>query len=96
MNIIGLRNLNRVNIRATTILDDMAKYSTTASLTAGVVTRITTTITTEPYSLLVQDSEGRVINPPAIDAQFILDGGVWNLDLYSVEALTDVKIKITY
>lgn len=96
MAIIGIKNLNRVSLRATTILDDMAKYSTTANLSAGEVTRVATTITTEPYSLLILESDGTVINPPAIDAQFVFDAGVWNLDIYSVDALTDVKIKITY
>jgi hypothetical protein len=97
MNIIGVKNLNRVSLRASAILDDdMAKYSTTKNLTAGAITRVVTTITTEPYSLLIQDSEGVVIDPPAVYAQFVFDGGVWNLDLYSVEALTGVKIKITY
>lgn len=78
------------------IIEDMAKYSTTTNLLAGEVTRISTPITTEPYTLLIQDSEGRVINPPAVDAQFILDEGVYKLDVYSSELLEDVEIKITY
>lgn len=74
----------------------MAKYSTTANLTAGAVTRITTTLTLEPYSIMVTDSSGNIINPPAITAQIVYSGGVYNIDIYSEDALTNVIIKILY
>lgn len=97
--IIGIRNINRVNLRLLTTStgeDDMAKYSATTSLTAGAVTRVVTTITQEPYSIMITDSTGNIMNPPIVTAQIVFSGGVYNLDIYSTDALTNVNVKILY
>lgn len=94
--ITGVRNINRVNLRLTTSTgDDMAKYSTTASLSAGSVTRVPTTLTTIPYSLLILDSSGNVLNPPQVTAQVLFASGIYNIDIYSTDAVS-ITLYITY
>lgn len=75
---------------------DAVKYEATIALDAGVVTRITTTITTEPYSVMVLDSTGKIIGPHLIDIQLLESAGVYVLDIYSADALTGLTLKIIY
>lgn len=75
---------------------DSMKYSQTINLTAGVETRVTTTLTTEPYSVMVLDASGSIIGPHLIDMQMSLVGGVYVFDIYSADALSNAKLKIIY
>ena len=75
---------------------DSLKYSKTFDLSAGVVTRVTTTLTTEPYSVMVLDSTGKIIGPHLIDIQILLVGGVYVLDIYSADLIENLKLKIIY
>jgi N-acetylglucosamine-6-phosphate deacetylase len=75
---------------------DAVKYEATIALDAGVVTRVTTTITTEPYSVMVLDSTGKIVGPHLIDIQLLEVGGVYVLDIYSADALSGLTLKIIY
>lgn len=75
---------------------DANKYQQTINLGGGGVTRITTPITTEPYSVMLLDSTGKIIGPHLVDMQLSLVGGVYVLDIYSADVLLDLKLKITY
>lgn len=75
---------------------DANKYQQTINLGGGGVTRITTPITTEPYSVMLLDSGGKIIGPHLVDIQIGLIGGVYVLDIYSADVLLDLKLKITY
>ena len=78
---------------------DSIKYSKLATLSAGSVTRVTTTLTTKPYSIMILDTSGNVITStlggPINGIQVSLVGGVYVLDIYSVDAI-DVEILIIY
>ena len=75
---------------------DTTKYEQTINLGGGGMTRITTPITTEPYSVMLLDSGGKIIGPHLVDIQLGLIGGVYVLDIYSSDVLLDLKLKITY
>lgn len=70
-------------------------YSDTMSVSAGVLRTKATTITTEPYSVQIFSSGGKDITHAVADS-VALDGGVYKLYVYSVDALTGAKIKILY
>lgn len=69
-------------------------YTKIVNLDAGIVTRIVTTLTTKPYSVLILDSAGNFLD--AVTRQLSLVGGVYVLDIYSTDALSDVEIRILY
>ena len=73
----------------------IAKYSSTVNLIAGIVTSKTTTVDTEPYSIMLLDSADNLITD-IVTISLVFIGGVYRLDIYSVDALTGVKIKILY
>jgi hypothetical protein len=70
-------------------------YSDTMSVSAGVLRTKATTITTEPYSVQIFSSGGKDITH-AVSDSVALNGGVYKLYVYSVDALTGAKIKILY
>ncbi len=70
-------------------------YSDTMSVSAGVLRTKATTITTEPYSIQIFTSGGSDITH-AVSDSIALDGGVYKLYVYSVDAITGAKIKILY
>lgn len=70
-------------------------YSDTMDVAAGVLRTKTTTITTEPYSVQIFSSTGKDITH-AVSDSVALNGGVYKLYVYSVDALTGAKIKILY
>jgi hypothetical protein len=70
-------------------------YSDTMSVSAGVLRTKATTITTEPYSVQIFTSNGNDITH-AVKDSVALNGGVYKLYVYSVDALTGAKIKIIY
>jgi hypothetical protein len=77
------------------IADKVTKYSSTINLSAGVVTQKTTTVTTEPYSILLLDASDNVITDSVI-ISLTIAGGFYVLNIYSADAITGVKLKILY
>lgn len=75
---------------------DSNGYVQTINLTGGEdPTRITTTLTAEPSSVMILDSEGNIITH-LLEITMSLVGGVYVLDIYSVEDVTSGKLKIIY
>jgi hypothetical protein len=73
------------------------KYSGTANLAAGVVTAVTTTVTSDPYSVLVSyPNPGTGKDEPVEVGSWAIVGGVLVLYIYTVDGLNGVKIKILY
>ena len=73
----------------------VSKYSGTVNLGAAVVTQKITTVTTEPYSIFILDALDNVITH-LLQIQLAIVGGFYALDIYSVDAMAGVKIKILY
>jgi len=74
-------------------------YTQTINLSAGVVTRITTTLTEVqvPKHITLWDSTGKVVGPNTIpDIQRGTSGGVQILDIYCSDALSNLTLEITY
>ena len=71
------------------------KYIKTDNLSAGVETDITTTLTDEPYNVMILDSSGNDITS-LVTLRIGLDGGVYHFYVYSVDALSNVKFKVIY
>jgi hypothetical protein len=71
------------------------QYIKVNSLGAGVVTDVTTTLTTEPYHYQIFTSGGQNISSLVSDS-LALTGGVYHLHIYSVDAITNAKIKFLY
>jgi len=70
-------------------------YTDTMSVSAGVLRTKATTITTEPYSVQIFSSSGNDITH-AVKDSVALNGGVYKLYVYSVDALAGCKLKILY
>jgi hypothetical protein len=67
-----------------------------ASLGAGVETNVTLAgVTTQPYSILIEDSNGLDITGSVKDSTAI-SGGTYHTWIYSTDALTDCKIKVLW
>jgi hypothetical protein len=75
---------------------DSNGYTQTINLTGGEdLTRITTTLAVEPFSVMILDSDGKIIDH-LLDITMSLVGGVYVLDIYSLEDVTNGKLKIIY
>jgi hypothetical protein len=79
----------------TTAIGASHVYSDTMDISAGVIRIKATTITTEPYSVQIFSSGGKDITH-AVQDSMALNGGVYKLYVYSVDALSDTKVKILY
>ena len=95
---IGLKNINRVCLRSTATPggDDMAKALINTDLAAGGPWRVPTVLTTPPYSVMILDAAGDIINPPQIKATIVFASGVYNIDIYSTDVQPGVTIYIIY
>jgi hypothetical protein len=72
------------------------KYSGTVNLAAASVTqKVCTGVTTEPYSILLLDSSDIVITS-SVSIELTTVGGEYALNIYSVDAQNNVKVKILY
>jgi len=71
------------------------KYSTTMNVTGGVLSTKVTTVTTEPYSLLILDSTDNDITDTVLKSWSII-GGFYALNITSVGDLNNLKIKVIY
>jgi len=93
-----LQNLNvfRAVLAAVPIYtNEEMKYLQTINLSAGVSTTVVTTLTTEPYNVFLLDAEGNDISSQ-VNISLALAGGVYEVYIYSTDALTGVKLKILY
>jgi hypothetical protein len=72
----------------------MSRVATaTANLSAGVLADVTLTgVTTEPYSIWIEDSNGLNITDAVKDSTNTT-GGTYHTYIYSVDAKTNVKIR---
>ena len=68
------------------------KFSVVVNLDAGT-TIVATTLTTEPFSVMILSSTGRVITE-SFDVRLYLDAGVYKLEITSVDPVLNVKIKL--
>lgn len=74
-------------------------YTQTINLSAGAVTRITTTLTSTqtPKHITIWDSTGKVVGPNTIpDIQRLVVGDVYVLDIYCSDALSNLTLEISY
>jgi hypothetical protein len=71
-------------------------YSQTISLSAGVTTDVTTTITSnlEIFNVYIMDANGNELSPPSINVNVGASGGVYHVYIYCSEALSNVQLKI--
>ena len=75
-------------------------YSQLFDITAGVITTVVTTVTSKPYSVQFWDSSGNYINA-VIDIEEITVGPpgpplAYAYKVYSVDAMTNVEIRLVY
>lgn len=89
---------NAVGIPFKLINSGEMKDLTTTDLAAGEDTAITTGVPDfmEPYSLEFIDSSGNVITNGLGDPVLTTAGGFYVVTVYSVDALTGVKLKIIF
>ena len=67
----------------------------TINLVAATPNVVTTTLTSEPYSIMVLDSSGNEITA-SVEILVEFTGGVYVVTLESSESLNGVKLKILY
>ena len=87
---IGRRGGGLINI-----LNEMKYPLQTINLVAATPKVVTTTLTTEPYSIMVLDSSGNEITA-TVEILVEFTGGVYVVTLESSESLNGVKLKILY
>jgi hypothetical protein len=73
----------------------MGKYAATVDLNAGETTLVTT-LTTEPYSILLSQSNGKLLSDGKVDITITSSGGFVALLIYSFDPLNNCKLKILY
>jgi len=74
----------------------MKKYQTTINLTAGVTTTISTTVTDEPYSILIFDSSLNDITSLIGPMSIAKIGSYYTVYIDAVDTVTNAKLKILY
>ena len=79
------------------IIDEMT-YSDTINLSAGVITDITTTIssTLEIFNVYLLDVDGNELSPPMITINVSVAAGVYHIYIYSVDLMNNTRLKIIY
>ena len=83
-----VRDINIVN-------DDDMKYLQTKDLAAGVITDVTTPLTSEPYNVFILDSDGNDITG-FVGVSIELIGGVYVIHIDTSNEYLGAKIKIIY
>jgi len=76
-------------------IDEMKYPIQTINLVAATPKVVTTTLTSEPYSIMVLDASGNEITA-SIEILVEFTGGVYVVTLESSESLNGVKLKILY
>jgi uncharacterized protein (TIGR02145 family) len=77
------------------IINEEMKYLQTINLNAGVITSITTPLTSEPYNVFLLDEDGNDITS-TVTISLALVGGVYVIYIYTSLPLNNVKLKILY
>jgi hypothetical protein len=75
---------------------EQMKYEKTINLIAGQVTPIVTTLTTEPYTIVIFDSNGIDISNDLGNPEIDLVDGIYVISIYSSDNLYNAKLKIIY
>lgn len=70
-------------------------YEGTVNLVGLAVTQLITTVTTYPYSIMVCDASDNLITD-LLQIRLSVSGGFYVLNIYSVDDLVGVKVKIIY
>jgi len=73
----------------------IGKYEYKTNLLEGLVTTVITPAVIEPYSVMVLDSTGKIITA-GLDIDVRLSNDIYVLDIYSVDAISNVTIKVLY
>ena len=77
------------------ILNEMKYPLQTINLVAATPYIVTTTLTAEPYSIMLLDSDGVEITS-SVEILVEFTGGVYVVTIESSDSLTGVKLKILY
>jgi hypothetical protein len=74
---------------------DMGRYEKTVDLVAGI-NDITTELLEKPFSLLIYDSSGKIINSELGNPKFTLnEDGFYHISIYTSDPMT-IEIKASY
>ena len=72
-------------------------YSGTVNLGAGVVTqKVLTGVTTEPLTIMFIDASGYALSPEVFDCEITTVGADYALNLYSVDVMNNLKVKVIW
>ena len=92
---IGIFIGNRIGRSSVNTLNEMKYPSQTINLVAATPKVVTTTLTSEPYSIMILDSSGVEITS-TVEILVEFTGGVYVITIESSESLSNVKLKILY
>jgi hypothetical protein len=67
----------------------------TFNIAAGIISTVITALTTKPYSVQFWDSSGNQLNA-SISIEETTIGGFYAYNLYSVDAMNNVEIRLVY
>lgn len=76
-------------------VSSLQTYAGTVDLTAGVVTQKITTVTSYPYSIMLCDASDNLITH-TLQTELTTSGGFYVLNIYSVDDMVGVKVRIVY
>jgi len=72
-------------------------YSGTVNLGAGVVTqKVLTGVTTEPLTIMFIDASGYAYSSESFDCEITTVGADYALNLYSVDVMNNLKVKVIW
>lgn len=77
------------------IIDEEMKYLQTINLTADTTETVVTPLTSEPYNIFILDEDGNDITS-GVSLSLALVGGVYEIYVYSIDTLSNVKLKVLY
>lgn len=74
-----------------------SKLALQTTITGGQVNTINTSLSSEPYSVMILDQDGNIITHTLSIKIWLSEPlNAYMIDIYSEETLVNVKIKITY
>jgi hypothetical protein len=85
-----------INIAPVAPIADHGEFTRTITIVGSedTVTRISLSLRTKPYSVQLSDSDGNILT--SLAPKFVLVDGFYCLDLWSIENLSNVELKIIY
>ena len=82
-------------LRTDLAVSSLQSYASTVDLAAGVVTQKITTVTTYPFSIMLCDASDNLITHQ-LQIELTTSGGFYVLNIYCVDDLVGVKVRIIY